>query len=89
MGKCEICNKVDNIDVHHIESKSLGGSDREWNKIGVCPSCHRAIHMGQIVVIGKFLTLEGYKVLTRTGKGLKLIEDEPEVYIIKKAHRLG
>jgi predicted HNH restriction endonuclease len=84
MGKCEICKGIFELDKHHIQSKSLGGDDQPYNLIGVCPNCHRQVHRGDIVVIGKFLTLEGYKVLTRKGNGSKLILDEPETYIITK-----
>lgn len=47
---CENCGKVA-VDVHHIDSKGMGGSktkDYIENLVALCRSCHNAAHKGQI-----------------------------------------
>ena len=47
-GKCLCCGK-DKIDhYHHIVPRSRGGSDRWYNKAGLCDECHSRIHKGEI-----------------------------------------
>lgn len=44
--KCSICGWDDaTLDIHHIISRSNGGSDNMKNLISVCPNCHRSIHV--------------------------------------------
>lgn len=59
MKICEICSTKTFTDDHHIKSKSLGGSDSSYNIATVCPTCHRLIHRGVIVLEGRFLTTKG------------------------------
>jgi hypothetical protein len=60
------------MDEHHIIPRSMGGGDQGWNKMKVCPECHRLIfvpgmssgihsvkHMGSIVVFGYVHTSDG------------------------------
>lgn len=45
--KCEYCEKRLIIDVHHIDNKGMGGSDKKdyiENLIGLCRDCHDAAH---------------------------------------------
>ena len=44
-------------------SKSKGGSNKKYNIIKICQICHRKIHMGEIIIEGKFLTTNGYQIL--------------------------
>ena len=47
-GKCLCCGK-DRIDhYHHIIPRSRGGSDRWYNKAGLCDECHSRVHKGEI-----------------------------------------
>ena len=47
-GKCLCCGK-DRIDhYHHIVPRSRGGSDRWYNKAGLCDECHSRVHKGEI-----------------------------------------
>jgi len=48
---CEVCGKVgiipDDIDIHHIEPKGMGGSklkDNPENLIALCRTCHEYAH---------------------------------------------
>lgn len=57
--KCEICkNDFQSLDKHHITSKSKNGTNRKSNICSVCPNCHREIHIGNIILEGRFLTSE-------------------------------
>ena len=47
-GKCLCCGK-DGIDhYHHIVPRHKGGSDRWYNKAGLCKRCHGMVHRGEI-----------------------------------------
>jgi 5-methylcytosine-specific restriction endonuclease McrA len=54
-GRCELCEKPgpfvlgtgeSYLEVHHVVFLSLGGSDTVENAVGVCPNCHRHLHLG-------------------------------------------
>lgn len=79
---CEICDKIDFVDSHHIESKAFKGSNKKFNKIKICPSCHRKIHCGEIIVEGIFLTTAGDKVIWRYAQEESITKEEPKVYLI-------
>lgn len=32
------------LDIHHIQKKSKGGTDKHANLIALCPNCHRLAH---------------------------------------------
>jgi len=53
---CEICKDSILTDVHHIHSISLGGLDVPFNKCELCPNCHRLVHLGDIVIEGRFMS---------------------------------
>ncbi len=42
--RCQVCGAMSNLEVHHIEFRSRGGSDSEENLIAVCSVCHSYIH---------------------------------------------
>lgn len=55
---CEICNTdTINIKKHHIQSKSLGGSDKPFNIARLCSECHDNVHNGIFILEGKFTSL--------------------------------
>ena len=58
-NNCEICNVLEHCDNHHIYSLSKGGKDTPGNKCRICPNCHRRVHMGKIIIEGKFTTSKG------------------------------
>ncbi len=48
---CEFCGERPIVDVHHIESRKMGGSsskDYIENLIGLCRECHTLAHNGGI-----------------------------------------
>ena len=52
---------------HHIVPKSRGGSDRWYNKAGLCDGCHDGVHKGKIdlSVIGEKKRYAGTSVLNQ------------------------
>lgn len=86
MFHCEICKKgFESLDKHHIQSRSKGGSNHKCNIAYLCPNCHRLVHLGKVIIEGRFETSNGYMPVWRTYKkesitGIK----DPDVYIIKK-----
>ena len=84
---CEICSIKIIINEHHIQSLSKKGNNKKWNKINICPNCHRLIHIGEIIIEGKFLTTDGYKILWHYKDNKSITTESPEVfnfYISKK-----
>lgn len=50
-GKCAVCGKeitMEEMELHHILPKSLGGHNGHYNEIGVCHDCHRSIHSNPV-----------------------------------------
>lgn len=86
ISKCEICGKEISTDTHHIKSLSKGGEDKPSNKCKICPNCHRLVHLGQIIIEGRFLVLskeESGNILIWRKKGENSITcvKDPEVWI--------
>jgi 5-methylcytosine-specific restriction endonuclease McrA len=42
--RCQSCGSISNLEVHHQEFRSQGGSDSELNLITLCNACHKAVH---------------------------------------------
>ena len=47
-GKCLCCGKEKIDHYHHIIPRHKGGSDRWYNKAGLCDECHSKVHKGEI-----------------------------------------
>ena len=47
-GRCLCCGRERIDHYHHIVPRSKGGSDRWYNKAGLCNSCHDGVHTGKI-----------------------------------------
>jgi len=47
------CRNARNIEVHHVEFRSRGGSNKMSNLITMCTGHHTLLHEGRIVVTGK------------------------------------
>jgi len=43
--RCQDCGTAQNLQVHHLRSRSRLGDDAEENLITLCVSCHRARHL--------------------------------------------
>jgi 5-methylcytosine-specific restriction endonuclease McrA len=42
--RCQFCGKAADLQVHHIESRGLLGSDLEQNLVTLCSRCHESLH---------------------------------------------
>ena len=50
---CQNCTgkrKNPRLEVHHIVYRSNGGSDTEDNLIVLCQTCHKAVHVGKVIL---------------------------------------
>jgi 5-methylcytosine-specific restriction endonuclease McrA len=45
--RCQRCGRAENLEVHHIRSRSKLGDDTCENLITLCADCHRAAHVSQ------------------------------------------
>ena len=66
-GRCLCCGRERIDHYHHIVPKSRGGSDRWYNKAGLCDDCHDKVHTGKIdlSVIGEKKRYAGTSVLNQ------------------------
>lgn len=42
--RCQLCGRLENLQVHHQEFRSRSGDDFEQNLITLCADCHSSIH---------------------------------------------
>lgn len=42
--RCQSCDTMSNLEVHHREFRSHSGSDSEENLITLCAACHARVH---------------------------------------------
>lgn len=84
---CEICNLKLNVEKHHIQSKCFEGSNAKHNICYICPNCHRKVHLGEIILEGKFLTLDGFKLIYHLKGEESITGFNNEVYLINKDDR--
>jgi len=86
MKQCEICGCLHYCDRHHIQSKSKGGNNKWSNICNLCANCHRAVHMGDIIIEGRFLTAHGYQLIYKRKNQNRITSGElPEVFIYSTA----
>jgi len=63
---CEICDKdVIVLEEHHIQSKSLNGSNLPYNIANICSGCHDKVHYGLIIIEGRFSSMKGNILIWR------------------------
>jgi 5-methylcytosine-specific restriction endonuclease McrA len=43
--KCQYCGAGTNLQVHHMQSRSLLGDDVDENLITLCAQCHQKLHL--------------------------------------------
>lgn len=84
-NKCEICGLKLLTDIHHIQSRSLGGSNKPYNKCELCPNCHRLVHEGKIILEGRFLTSDCLigqtELIWRQSNHESITNSNPDTYI--------
>lgn len=86
--ECEICGEKQEclLDKHHINSKSMGGSDKKSNIAHICTKCHRLVHNGLIILEGRFDTTSGNKVVWRKYNEPSVTGlNDPKVWLLPNA----
>lgn len=87
--KCEICGLRSDICVrHHIQSRSLGGTNHKNNLSILCPNCHSLVHQGHVIIEGKFASTSGELQLVwrKEEQSPKVGVEEPDVYIQRRSN---
>ena len=73
--KCQQCGREEHIEVHHIQHREDGGSDRPDNLICLCHKCHYDYHNNGLV-LKKFRNLNKKNAVTlRDAAAMNLIKD--------------
>lgn len=86
---CEVCQEITHCDRHHIESQAFKGSNKKFNVTKLCPNCHRLVHMGEIILEGKFLTSIGYQLIWHRASDTSILnQDLPNVFTFKQKSRI-
>ncbi len=86
---CEICKEdFSSLDKHHITSKSKEGTNKRYNICHICPNCHRKVHLGDIILEGRFKTtackVNESELIWRYKNEESITGIEAKVYIIGK-----
>ncbi len=42
--RCQMCGRMENLEIHHRKFRSQSGDDSEENLITLCSQCHAQIH---------------------------------------------
>lgn len=75
--KCVLCGATDNLELHHIKPKSMGGSDAPENLVLLCSTHHKLLHSsGQVKKASAYIPYDlwvAYKEyeLEQAKKGIK------------------
>ena len=66
-GRCLCCGRERIDHYHHIVPRHKGGSDRWYNKAGLCDGCHGMVHRGEIslAAVGQRKRYAGTSVLNQ------------------------
>jgi len=79
MKTCEICGKAAHHR-HHIQSRSQGGNNNPSNIALLCASDHMEVHLGNIIIEGRFLTDDGYLLIYHKKGELSITGNLPECF---------
>lgn len=83
MNPCEICGSRAKHK-HHLQSKSLGGSNKPYNIVHLCLEHHDEVHRGNIILEGKFLTTNGYTLIYHNSDEKSITGQAPDCFIFGK-----
>ena len=74
-ASCVACGKI-GVDLHHIRSRSVGGSDDPSNLLPVCRTHHTRIHARGLIQVSEentgimeWLLRNGWKLTFINGRG--------------------
>ena len=73
--RCQQCGREEHLEVHHIQHRADGGSDRPDNLICLCHKCHYDYHNNGLI-LKKFRNLNNKNAVTlRDAAAMNLIKD--------------
>jgi 5-methylcytosine-specific restriction endonuclease McrA len=49
--ECAICGNKNNLNIHHLKPKNMGGNNNPENLITLCKSCHLFMHCNPILIM--------------------------------------
>ncbi|KKN00204.1 hypothetical protein LCGC14_1140140 [marine sediment metagenome] len=82
-SRCEICRTTSSCDKHHIISRADKGSNQSYNVATLCCNCHREVTSGEIEIVKRYLTSDGFMLETVRDNqryiGNKAFNHQPEV----------
>ena len=74
-NKCQQCGREEHLEVHHIQHRANGGSDRPDNLICLCHKCHYDYH-NNYLALKKFKNLNKKNAITlRDAAAMNIIKD--------------
>jgi uncharacterized protein YlaI len=80
--KCEVCNEPMFLEQHHIRGRKISNPHIHSNLANICANCHTKIHYGIIVVEGRYLTSDGYKLIWHYYKDNSITGNDAKPWII-------
>ena len=51
---CPICNCHAKLVQHHIHGRKVRDSEKPWNLLWLCPTCHDFVHDGTYIIEGYY-----------------------------------
>lgn len=79
---CDICGDKIFLDCHHINGRKIKNPNHDSNLANICPSCHRSIHMGLIVIEKWAMTDEGRKLFWHSVNDISFTGEDANPHII-------
>lgn len=64
-SECPICLLTTKLCRHHINGRDIPRAEDSSNIAWVCPNCHDAIHEGDVIIEGWFMTTDGRELIWR------------------------
>ena len=61
---CRLCGATEDLTLHHLIPREMGGATEEENLLSVCRPCHEAIHSGDIDVNELVMEVSMQRMLT-------------------------
>jgi hypothetical protein len=67
---CRNCGRRGFLHIHHLVHWEDGGRTDQDNLCGLCPSCHRLVHSGELRIVGDPTCPDGLACFDRRGRPL-------------------
>ncbi|MBX6423433.1 RRXRR domain-containing protein [Thermosulfurimonas sp. F29] len=49
-GRCAVCGRTEDVEIHHLRPRKQTGTDLPENLIPLCGACHRLVHHGLLPI---------------------------------------